>query len=397
MTARSLFLLRYVGWLVATLPMALGHAATDDPTPNERHIANIERGLLPTRSLAASASGAVTLADEMRRLHVPGVSVAVIHDGKIAWAKGYGVTRAGGNTPITPATQFQAASISKSVTAVAAMRMVQDGVLELDRPANDYLVSWKLPAPSDSGIVTVRQLLSHTAGVTVSGFPGYAAGKPVPTLIQVLNGVPPAVTDPVRVTSAPGTEWRYSGGGYTVVQQLMMDVDKKPFAALMDERVMRPMQMRDSGFIQPASAAMLGRAAIPHDSSGIAYAGGPWTYPELSAAGLWSTPTDLAKLLIGLQGAAAGKTAPFLTAPMATTMFTVVRNGYALGFKMEAARSLISFGHGGHNRGYQSSMLAYLDSGEGVVVMTNGDAGDELAESLIRAVATEYGWPPYHP
>jgi CubicO group peptidase (beta-lactamase class C family) len=397
MTARSLFLLRYVGWLVAMLPIAPGHAATDDPTPNARHIANIERGLLPTRSLAASASSAVTLPEEMRRLHVPGVSVAVIYDGKIAWAKGYGVTQAGGDTPITPATLFQAASISKSVTAIAAMRMVQDGVLELDRPANDYLVSWKLPAPSDSGIVTVRQLLSHTAGVTVSGFPGYAAGKPVPTLIQVLNGVPPAVTEPVRVTSAPGTEWRYSGGGYTVIQQLMMDVDKKPFAALMDDRVLRPMQMHDSGFLQPASAVMLGRAAMPHDSSGIAYAGGPWTYPELSAAGLWSTPTDLAKLLIGLQGAAAGKTAPFLTASMAKTMFTVVRNGYALGFKMEAARSLISFGHGGHNHGYQSSMLAYLDSGEGVVVMTNGDGGDELAESLIRAVAIEYGWPPYHP
>jgi CubicO group peptidase (beta-lactamase class C family) len=375
------------------LSIAPAHAATDDPTPNARHIANIERGLLPTRSLAASASGAVTLAEEMRRLHVPGVSVAVIHDGKIAWAKAYGVTQAGGNTPITPATLFQAASISKSVTAIAAMRMVQDGVLELERPANDYLVSWKLPAPSDSGIVTVRQLLSHTAGVTVSGFPGYAAGKPVPTLIQVLNGVPPAVTEPVRVTSAPGTEWRYSGGGYTVIQQLMMDVDKKPFAALMDERVLRPMRMHDSGFLQPASAVMLGRAAMPHDSAGIAYAGGPWTYPELSAAGLWSTPTDLAKLLIGLQGAAAGKTAPFLTASMAKTMFTVVRNGYALGFKMEAARSLISFGHGGHNHGYQSSMLAYLDSGEGVVVMTNGDGGDELAESLIRAVATEYGWP----
>jgi CubicO group peptidase (beta-lactamase class C family) len=395
--ARSLFLLRHAGWIVALLPIALGHAATDDATPDTRHIANIERGLLPTRNLAAPASGIATLADEMRRLHVPGVSVAVIHDGRIAWAKGYGVTRAGGKTPVTPATLFQAASISKSVTAVAAMRMVQDGVLELDRPANDYLVSWKLPATPDSGLVTVRQLLSHTAGVTVGGFPGYAAGSPVPTLIQVLDGVPPAVTEPVRVTGTPGTGWRYSGGGYTVIQQLMMDVDKKSFATLMDERVLQPMQMRDSGFSQPASAAMLDHAAMPHDASGIAYAGGPRTYPELSAAGLWSTPTDLAKLLIGLQGAAAGKAAPFLSAATAKTMFTVVRNGYALGFKMEAARSLISFGHGGHNHGYQSSMLAYLDSGEGVIVMTNGDGGDELAEALIRAVAAEYGWPPYRP
>jgi CubicO group peptidase (beta-lactamase class C family) len=182
MKARSLSLLRHAGWIVAVLPLTLGHAATDDSTPHTRHIDNIERGLLPTRNLAALPSGIATLADEMLRLHVPGVSVAIIHDGKIAWAKGYGVTRAGGNTPITPATLFQAASISKSVTAVAAMRMVQDGVLELDRPANDYLVGWKLPALPDSGTVTVRQLLSHTAGVTVSGFPGYAAGKPVPTL-----------------------------------------------------------------------------------------------------------------------------------------------------------------------------------------------------------------------
>lgn len=379
------------------LPIALGHAAPVDPTPDARHIANIEAALLQTRSLVGAASGGATLADEMRRLHVPGLSVAVIHEGTIAWAKGYGITRAGSSTRVTPTTLFQAASISKPVTAVAAMRMVQDGVLELDRPANDFLVSWNFPEPiPGGGAVTIRQLLSHTAGTTVSGFAGYQRDSQVPSLKQVLDGVPPAVNEPVRVVSAPGTEWHYSGGGYTAMQQLMMDVDQKPFAALMAARVLKPMHMDDSSFLQPASVEMLRRAAMPHDASGKPYAGGPWTYPELAAAGLWSTPTDLAKCMIGLQNAAAGKAAPFLTASMAKTMFTVVLNGYALGFQMRAARTSISFGHGGHNHGYQSSMLAFLDDGEGVVVMTNGDRGDELADALIRAISTEYGWPPHN-
>lgn len=358
-------------------------------------ITRIERGLLPARVLKGTPPQLRTLADEMQRLHVPGVSIAVIHGGKVAWAKGYGVTTTGG-APVTPATLFQAASISKSVTALAAIRMVQDGVLALDRPANSYLTSWKLPG-DDGAAVTVRQLLSHTAGTAVSGFPGYAPGTPVPTLLQVLDGAPPAVTEAVRVTTPPGSAWRYSGGGYTVLQQMMTDVDGLPFDRLMEQRVLQPLGMRHSSFTQPASAAILAQAALPHDGDGQPFPAGPFTHPELAAAGLWTTPTDLAAFLIGLQQAAAGRPGQVLTRQSATTMLTPVKNGYALGLGIDGSGNAAAFAHGGHNQGYQNTMVAYTGRGDGAVVMTNGDKGDELARAVVRAVAHAYHWPGNQP
>lgn len=362
-------------------------------------IVRIEQGLPPAQTLQGVPAQTRTLAAEMARLKVPGVSIAVIHEGKIAWAKGYGVTTIGGAlaTPVTPETLFQAASLSKSVTAVAALRMVQDGVFALDTPANAILTGWKLPG---GDTVTVRQLLSHTAGVNVGGFPGYARGTPVPTLLQVLDGVRPAVTDPIRVTTPPGTAWQYSGGGYTVLQQLMMDAEKQPFDQLMATRVLRPLGMRHSTFTQPGSADLLAHAALPHDGAGKPYPAGPSTYPELAAAGLWTTPSDLAAFLLGVQGAAAGtggQRGQILTQQSATTLLTPVLKGYALGFGIEGSGAATSFAHGGHNQGYQNLMVAYAGRGDGAVVMTNGENGDELARALVRAVAKAYDWPSYLP
>jgi len=380
----------------ALLAQACGLAAAAATDPATDPATRVEHDLLPEQWIVGKAPAPATLQAEMQRLHVPGVSIAVIHDGKIAWAKGYGVTTAGG-AAITPGTLYQAASISKSVTAVAAMRMVQDGVLALDRPANDYLHTWKLPAPGGGDAVTVRQLLSHTAGLTVSGFPGYAPGTPVPTVLQVLDGVKPAVTEPVRVTAQPGSAWRYSGGGYTVLQQLMSDVDKQPFDQLMARRVLQPLGMRSSSFTQPAGPPILTHAALPHDGKGMPYPAGPQTHPELAAAGLWSTPSDLASMLIAVKQAASGTPGSLLTQQTAAAMLTPVLNGYALGFEMAGSGAATSFAHGGHNKGYQNTMVAYTQNGDGAVVMTNGDNGDELAGALVRAVAKQYRWPSYHP
>lgn len=356
----------------------------------------IERSLPPAQVLAGVAPRLRTLADEMARLHVPGVSVAVIHDGKVAWAKGYGVTVAGG-APVTPDTLFQAASISKSVTGLAAMRMVQDGVLALDARANGYLTGWQLPPANGGDQVTVRQLLSHTAGTNVSGFSGYAPGTPVPTLRQVLDGAAPAATDPIRVDTPPGAAWRYSGGGYTVLQQVMVDAGRQPFAQLMATRVLQPLGMRHSSFTQPTSPAMLARAALPHDGMGQPLPGGPRTYPELAAAGMWTTPSDLALFLLGVQRAAAGRPGQILTQQSAATLLAPIMKGYALGVGIEGTGAATSFTHGGHNQGYQNLMVAYTARGDGAVVMTNGENGDELARALVRAVAQEYRWPSYQP
>ena len=335
-----------------------------------------------------------SLEQEMRRLKVPGVSVAVIHGGRLAWAKGYGVTTAGGPA-VTAATLFQAASISKSITAMGTLQMAQSGLVDLDRNVNDYLARWKLAYPAGVGQVSLRQLLSHTAGTTVSGFPGYAPGAAVPTLVQVLGGVKPASTEAVRVTAAPGLEWRYSGGGYTVIQQLMMDVAGQPFDALMAARVLRPLGMKDSSFAQPMSAAIAARAAMPHDGAGQPYPGGPNTYPELAAAGMWTTPTDLAKFVLSVQASARGRGGQVLRPAMASAMLGPVKNGYALGLEIAGAGAARSFAHGGSNRGYQNSLFAYSALGEGAVVMTNSDAGADLARAVIRAIAAEYKWPSY--
>jgi CubicO group peptidase (beta-lactamase class C family) len=351
-------------------------------------IARIERGLRAPVVLAGEAPAVRSLLDEMRRLHVPGVSIAVIRNGKIAWARGYGLAYAGGPA-ITPATLFQAASISKPVTAMAALRLAERGELDLDADINSVLTSWALPP--GAATVTMRQLLSHTAGTGVSGFPGYAADKPVPTLLQVLDGAPPANTKPVRIESAPGLEWRYSGGGYSVAQQALIDRAKQPFDVLLRATVLTPIGMRDSRFAQPLPAGLLARAALPHDGEGKPVAGGPYTYPELAAAGLWTTPSDLARFALDLQRSASGAKG-VLSARMARTMLTPVKNGYGLGVNVQGEGASLSFAHGGSNTGYQNTLFAYA-RGDGAVVMTNGANGAELANGVLRALAHEYRWP----
>ena len=374
-----------------TIPLLLAamapvFAATSD------EIARVERGLRLPVALAGQPAQTRTLADEMRRLKVPGVSVAVIRGGKIAWAQGFGATHAGGPA-VTADTLFQAASISKPVTAMAALRLAQEGKLDLDADVNTLLTSWKLPAGANGDEkASLRQLLSHTAGTSVSGFPGYAAGKPVPSLVQVLDGAAPANTKPVRIGAAPGSAWRYSGGGYSIAQQALADRSGKPFDVLLADTVLKPVGMRASSFAQPLPPALLARAALPHDEKGQPVAGGPHTYPELAAAGLWTTPADLARFALDLQRSAGGGKG-VLSPAMARMMLQPVKNDYGLGVEIEGAGTAASFAHGGSNMGYQNTLVAYAAAnGDGVVVMTNGANGGPLAASVVRAVAAEYKW-----
>jgi CubicO group peptidase (beta-lactamase class C family) len=368
--------------------LACIHARADDGDDIRR----IEQGLRPAVALAGKPVPTATLADEMQRLHVPGVSIALIRNGQIAWARGYGVASKDGQ-PVTPETLFQAASISKPVTALAALRMVEAGKLALDADINTALSSWKLPRGPGGAHATLRQLLSHTAGTTVSGFPGYAHDAKVPTLVQVLDGAAPANTKPVRIEAAPGSKWNYSGGGYTVVQQAMIDRAGKPFAELLAETVLAPLGMKDSSFAQPLPASLLPRAAMPHDGKGEPYPGGAYTYPELAAAGLWTTPSDLARFILGVQRNADERGQALLSPAMAHTMLQPVKNGYALGFGTEGKGPSLSFGHGGSNMGYQDLLSAYVGHGDGVVVMTNGEGGNDIGQGILRAVAHEYHWP----
>ena len=329
----------------------------------------------------------------MSRLHVPGASVAVLHGGTIEWSKGYGITRASG-APVTSDTLFQAGSISKPVTALAALRLVEQHRLTLDSDVNQQLEGWKLPAPLGAH-VTLRDLLSHTAGTTVHGFPGYAAGLPVPNVDEVLCGRAPANTKPVVVDTPPGSAWRYSGGGYTVIQKLIGDVTGQPFAGVLRDEVLRPAGMTHSSFTQPLDAAEMANAAWPHDATGKPVTGGPHTYPELAAAGLWSTPGDLLRYAIAVRDSARGKTGALLNQALATEMLTPGKGDYGLGLEIHGAPANRDFSHGGSNEGYENFLVAFTDLGDGVAVMTNGAQGNELGLEITRSVAAAYGWPSY--
>ena len=367
------------------------------PSPEAR-AARIEQGLLPGIVIAGRPLPVRSLADRMAALKTPGVSVAVINGGVIEWARGYGVAETGGSAPVTPQTLFQAASLSKPVAALAALRLVGQGKLALDEDVNARLTSWKLPENdfTKTEKVTLRRLLSHSAGLTVSGFPGYSADAPVPALVQVLDGQKPANTAAIRADVVPGTIWRYSGGGYTVMQQLLMDVTGRPFPLLLSELVLQPVGMKDSTYEQPLPAARRAAAASGHRADGSLLPGRFHTYPEMAAAGLWTTPTDLARFLIEVQHALQGRS-KVLTAAMARQMVAVQKGSYGLGLSIEGAGAAAAFGHGGSNAGFKCGMTALVEGGRGAVVMTNGDQGGRLASEVLRAVAVEYDWPVRRP
>lgn len=326
----------------------------------------------------------------MEALKVPGVSIAVLKDGKIDWARGYGVTAVEGGKPVTPETLFQAASLSKHVAALVALRLVDEGKLSLDEDVNVKLRSWKVPENEFTRTekVTLRRLLNHSAGLTVHGFRGYAEGEPVPTMLDLLDGKKPANSAAIRVDVVPGTTWRYSGGGYEVMQQLVMDVTGKPFAQLAKETVLEPLGMTHSTFEQPLPARFDSNAASGHNGAGKPIPGRWHTYPEMTAAGLWTTPSDLARVAMELQ-----KGGHILKPATRTAMLTRVVGDYGLGLGLGETDGQKSFSHGGSNAGFRCSLFAYRDNGKGAIVMTNSDRGGQLAEEILKTIAAESEWP----
>jgi len=348
-----------------------------------------------TPASAKAAPDTKTLAERMAELKVPGVTVAFIENGKVKWARGYGVATAGKPQPVTPDTLFQAASMSKALAAAAALRLVEQGKLDLDGDINARLKTWQVPASPFTADqkVTLRRLLSHTAGLTVSGFPGYASDKPVPTLVQILDGAPPANTPAVRSFEAPGGAYAYSGGGYTVAQLAIVEAGGKPYPELLNALVLRPAGMRQSAFAQPLTPAMAGHAASGHDRKGEVIPGARNTYPEYAAAGLWTTASDYGRFYIALQNAQAGAPHALLSPAMAQTMMTPVDANYGLGLQIGRWGGHPFIQHSGGNAGFQCNAFAFLDgSRQGVVVMTNSEVGSAIVGEITRALAQAYGW-----
>lgn len=362
-------------------------------------IDRVEHGLLPPVVIKGEPSPGMNIADRMAFYKVPGVSIAVIDHGRVDWTAGLGLADVAAQRRVTPSTRFQAASISKSVAATAALHFVEEGKIDLDRNVNGYLKSWKVPDNefTREQKVTLRRILSHSAGITVHGFPGYEAGKPVPTLVQVLNGEKPANTEPIRVDTVPGTKWRYSGGGYTVMQQMLIDVLGEPFPDIIEGTVLSKFGMQDSAYSQPLRDDWRPFAATAYRAGGKPVEGQYHTYPELAAAGLWTTPGDLARFAIGIEDALAGKSQAVISKAMAEQMLTRQLENDGLGVFLDGDAQTLRFSHGGSNEGFQCMFVAYARTGQGAAIMTNSDTGGALINEILFAIAHEYGWPDYKP
>ncbi|MFS2109444.1 serine hydrolase domain-containing protein [Sphingomonas sp. Sphisp140] len=378
--------------LAQTAPPACPAPPAATGGPSNVHTRYVEANLNP--AVLKPGARPFSLAERMRAYDVPGISVAVIHQGRIDWARGWGLRDLTSCAPVTPDTAFQAASISKVVTAVIALRLVEQGKIGLDRNINDALHSWQLPrdaklAPEG---VTLRQLLSHTAGLGVHGFDqGFQPGAPLPTTVQILDGLPPANSQPVRSILPAGARFQYSGGGYMVTQLALSDVSGLSFPDLAQREVLGPLGMTRSAFAMPPSPAI--RANMASGSAdGKPMPGNYVVVPQLAAGGLWASAGDLARLLIDLHASGAGEKGHRLSPEMTRAMMTPVKDNWGLGLALYRD-GVPRFGHDGVNPGFESFMAAYVDKGEGIVILTNGGDGRRLINEVVRAVAADYGWP----
>jgi len=395
-----LLLLEFVIGLVCLASSADAHPAksqakTDAATAElEQRITRIENGIPSIHLSENEPPLQFNLQKLMEVYKVPGLSVAVIDNFKIVWSKGYGVTEAGTATPVTTNTLFQAGSISKPVAATGALYLVEHGKLSLDEDVNRKLVSWKVPENefTKDQKVTLRRLMSHSAGLTVHGFPGYAVDATIPTLVQIFNGEKPANTAPIRVDIVPGTKGRYSGGGITIEQQLVIDVTGEPFPQFMRETVLDKIGMRESTYEQPLPPALATLAASGTYADGKVVRGKWHVYPEMAAAGLWTTPSDLARFAIEIALSKQGKANHVLSQAMTQQMLTPQIDTIGLGFFLGDKNNPDQFGHNGADEGFQAILTMFSDSGHGVAVMANSDNGITVANYLIKSIAREYSW-----
>ncbi|WP_068327740.1 serine hydrolase domain-containing protein [Photobacterium jeanii] len=346
-----------------------------------------------------------SIESRMRDYDIPGVSIALIQNRQISWVANFGWKDIATQQEVTSDTLFQVASISKPVTAVAALKLVEEGKLNLNTPANEYLQSWQIPKNEHNAAspVLVKQLLNHTAGLTVSGFAGYEVGKPIPSITEVLEGASlfgrllgqnNANSPSVEVAKTPGTDFAYSGGGYSVLQQLLVDKEHTDFTHLMQQKVLSPLGMQQSTFQQPIDNVRADFVATGYMENNKPVAGHYHVYPEQAAAGLWTTASDLAKFAIDIQNALHDDSGVVLSQASAKTMTSpTINQAVGLGVFLMGANidGQGYFMHDGWNKGFSSTMLAHKSEGYGVIILTNANKPN-FNKELVIGLMLEYGW-----
>jgi CubicO group peptidase (beta-lactamase class C family) len=343
-------------------------------------------------SLKETSHTGSTLSDRMAHYDVPGVSISVVVNGEIKWARGYGISNTISGKKVQATTLFQAGSISKPLAALSALKLMQEGKIDIDEDVNTYLTDWKFPENTltEDVKVTLRRLLTHTAGVTVHGFPGYKQTDAFPSIQAVLDGE--GNTPAIYADTIPGTIWRYSGGGYTVVEKLVEDISGLPFEEYMTQNIFKPIGMENSTFQQPLPPDLHSEASAAYDAKGRIIEGLWHNYPEQAAAGLWTTPMDLAKYCIEIQEILLGKSSGVLSKETVEMMLIKHKNNWGLGPSLEKEGNSLVFRHGGKNAGFTNTMISFAYQRKAVIVMTNGDNGRQLIDEIINSIFLHYRW-----
>ncbi len=350
----------------------------------------LETGLSPVVMIVGEDAGPVALIDRMAHFQVPAVSIAVYRSGALDWTDAYG-------DGMGAATLFQAASLSKMVAATGIVALARERSVSLDADISDDLQGIDMAVLNPDGLpITLRALLSHTNGANVHGFPGYAAGEPVPSTLDVIAGS--AVTNTQAVVLRrpnPDNPYVYSGGGYTIAQYWAEQVSGEDFAAMMQRLVLDPVGMTHSTFVQPLPDALAldGNAASAHDRGGQEIAGRWHTYPELAAAGLWTTSADFGRFLVALGQSVAGRTGTGIDPAVAAEVTAPVANDYGLGVAVMLRDGETVLQHSGTNAGYECFAMALPGRGDVIVVMTNAEGGGRLYRDIVQTANALYGWP----
>jgi len=334
-----------------------------------------------------------TLEERMKHYNTPGISIAVIDNYQVDWAKAYGWADAKEKIPLTVSTPLQSASISKTINAVGILKLVESGKLDLSKDINEYLRSWKFPysKESNSKAITLLHLLSHTAGLSTSGFDGYPKANKLPSLIQILDGKKPANSDAVRSRTEPGQSFRYSGGGIVITQLMIEDLTQKSYESYIQESILQALGMSNSFYTIPKDLKT--EVAAGHWANGERLKRKYHYYPEQAPAGLWATPLDLSLLIIELQKALDGKSDKLLTQETAALMMkpALENNPSALGTFIDNKQGALYFQHSGSNEGFKCQYYGSMEGGKGVIIMTNGENFNLIPE-VLRSVATVYNW-----
>lgn len=380
-------------WLVA--------GCQQSTPPVEGRIARVESSLVPRKPNAPKHA----LSERMAFYKVAGLSIAVVNEGKVEWAKGYGTMEPGGGRAVDTRTLFHGCSLSKVVNAITILKLVGDGTLDLGEDVNAKLTSWKIPQEKlNAGHkTTLYEILSHTAGFNLAIFGrGYDIAQPRPTLLDTLDGKTPATNPAIRIIYPPGARYHYSGGGIAVTQQLLLDVTHEQYEQLVQETVFDPLGMTNSTFDQPLPKEWEARASSGF--TGVKRVNGPDRYyPAMSGAGIWSTPSDMAKVILEIQRTVAGNPGKVLR-PAETRLMLTGRANYVgsrvpaevgLGTMLSGDGDGATFFHAGSHAGYNCYLIGSVRTGKGVVIMTNSDKAFALIGEVITAVAKEYGWKDY--